>query len=170
MQEAKTRRQRIPSGLTNTTPPLPLPPSSSSTESSPLNPQIAPLPSEPPPSPIFRAMQAQCPPPRMCVINPSLSPSPQGVAQNGTVSGPQGVQLQALVASVMVVISHLVPTLKDHVAAVIKKRWACEAWALGQKVFFLLFIILFFFLLFKELICYIMIRKKKYLFVINLFC
>ncbi|XP_042882962.1 protein EFR3 homolog cmp44E-like isoform X2 [Penaeus japonicus] len=46
----------------------------------------------------------------------------QGVAQNGTVSGTQGIQLQALVASVMVVISHLVPTLKDHVAAVIKKR------------------------------------------------
>ncbi|XP_071544335.1 protein EFR3 homolog cmp44E isoform X1 [Panulirus ornatus] len=46
----------------------------------------------------------------------------QGLAQEGAVSAVAAIQLHTLVASVMVVISHLVPTLKDHVSAVIKQR------------------------------------------------
>ncbi|XP_042203291.1 protein EFR3 homolog cmp44E-like isoform X2 [Homarus americanus] len=46
----------------------------------------------------------------------------QGMGQGGAVSAVAAIQLHTLVASVMVVISHLVSTLKDHVSAVIKLR------------------------------------------------
>ncbi|KAG0715567.1 Protein EFR3 A [Chionoecetes opilio] len=46
----------------------------------------------------------------------------QGVAQEGGVRGAAAVHLHALVASVMLAVAHLVPTLKDHVASVIKNR------------------------------------------------
>ncbi|XP_068231058.1 protein EFR3 homolog cmp44E isoform X2 [Palaemon carinicauda] len=46
----------------------------------------------------------------------------QITAQSGKVNAVASIQLHAMVAAVMVVISHMVPALKDHVGAVIKKR------------------------------------------------
>ncbi|KAK8390110.1 hypothetical protein O3P69_012976 [Scylla paramamosain] len=46
----------------------------------------------------------------------------QGAAQSGSVKGAAAIQLHGLVSSVMMAVAHLVPTLKDHVAAVVKNR------------------------------------------------
>ncbi|KAK3858639.1 hypothetical protein Pcinc_035197 [Petrolisthes cinctipes] len=46
----------------------------------------------------------------------------QGVAQSGGVGGASGIWLHVVVAAVMMVVSLLVPTLKDHITEVIKNR------------------------------------------------
>ncbi|XP_050698143.1 protein EFR3 homolog cmp44E-like isoform X2 [Eriocheir sinensis] len=46
----------------------------------------------------------------------------QGTAQNGGVKGAAAIHLHALVSSVMMAVALLVPSLKDHVATVIKNR------------------------------------------------
>ncbi|KAK7066401.1 membrane anchoring protein efr3a, partial [Halocaridina rubra] len=46
----------------------------------------------------------------------------QNIAQGGSISSVAAIHLHALVAAVMVTISHMVPPLKDHVNAVIKNR------------------------------------------------
>lgn len=46
----------------------------------------------------------------------------QGVAQSGGVGGAAGIWLHVVVAAVMMVVSLLVVTLKDHITEVIKNR------------------------------------------------